>query len=63
MTFDNDFDFNSNIDELCEYDDSNDEVRYYQETAIKDEWDQYNSFEDYFSISSIEESGFDFEGC
>ena len=52
-----DFDFDGEID-------SNDEVRYYAEVESKmaEDWDQYDSFGDYFSISSFEDSDFNVDG-
>jgi len=52
-----DFDFDGEID-------SNDEARYYAEVESKmtEDWDQYDSFGDYFSISSFEDADFNVDG-
>jgi hypothetical protein len=52
-----DFDFDGELD-------SNDEVRYYTEVESKmmEDWDQYDSFGDYFSISSFEDADFNVDG-
>ena len=52
-----DFDFDGEID-------SNDENRYYAEieNKMQEDWDQYDSFGDYFSISSFEDADFNVDG-
>jgi len=63
MALDREFNFDATVDELCEYD-SNDENRYYAEVESKmtEDWDQYESFGDYFSISSFEDADFNVDG-
>jgi hypothetical protein len=52
-----DFDFDGEMD-------SNDAARYYSEVESKmmEDWDQYDSFGDYFSISSFEDVDFNVDG-
>jgi len=52
-----DFDFDGEVD-------SNDAARYYSEVESKmqEDWDQYDSFADYFSISQFEDVDFNVDG-
>jgi len=52
-----DFDFDGEMD-------SNDELRYYAEVENKmmEDWDQYDSFGDYFSIANFEDADFNVDG-
>ena len=52
-----DFDFDGEMD-------SNDAARYYSEVESKmmEDWDQYDSFGDYFSITSFEDVDFNVDG-